>query len=75
MSELFDPVPDLVDRKFAADAPNKFWVADISYVLTYAGSLFLAVVLDALGRVFGWATIPLPEAHPPFDGLGRGLLR
>ncbi len=44
------PAPDLVDRKFVADGPNKLWVADITYVPTYAGFLFLAVVLDAFSR-------------------------
>ncbi len=43
------PAPDLVDRKFVADAPNKLWVADITYVPTYAGFLFLAVVLASAG--------------------------
>jgi putative transposase len=33
-----------------ADAPNKLWVADITYVPTYAGFLFLAIVLDAFSR-------------------------
>jgi putative transposase len=38
---------DLVDRKFAAEKPNLLWVADITYILTWAGFLDLAVVLDA----------------------------
>jgi putative transposase len=49
--------PDLVERKFAADVPNKLWVADITYVPTWAGFLFLAVVIDVWSRkVVGWAT-------------------
>jgi putative transposase len=48
--------PDLVQRHFAADAPNKLWVADITYVPTLEGFLFLAIVLDAFSRrVVGWA--------------------
>ena len=41
------PAPDLVDRNFTADRPNQLWVADITYVPTVAGFLYLAVVLDA----------------------------
>ena len=48
--------PDLVNRSFAAAAPNRLWVADITYVPTWAGFLYLAVVLDAFSRkVVGWA--------------------
>jgi putative transposase len=48
--------PDLVERKFEADAPNKLWVADITYVPTLEGFLYLAVVLDVWSRrVVGWS--------------------
>lgn len=50
------PAPDLVDRQFKADGPNKLWVADITYIPTWAGFLYLAVVIDAWSRrVVGWA--------------------
>src|SRR6476646_3260770 len=50
------PAPDLVDRNFTAEAPNQLWVADITYVPTLAGFLYLAVVLDAFSRrIVGWA--------------------
>jgi putative transposase len=50
------PAADLVDRNFYADAPNVLWVADITFVPTWAGFLYLAVVLDAFSRrVVGWA--------------------
>lgn len=50
------PAPDLVDRDFRADAPNQLWVADITYIPTWAGFLYLAVVLDAWSRrIVGWA--------------------
>lgn len=49
------PAPDLVDRNFVAEAPNRLWVADITYVPA-AGFLYLAVVLDAFSRrIVGWA--------------------
>ena len=48
--------PDLVERKFIAERPDMLWVADITYVPTWAGFLFLAVVLDAFSRkVVGWS--------------------
>ena len=48
--------PDRVERVFQADAPNCIWVADITYVPTWAGFLYLAVVLDVFSRkVVGWA--------------------
>jgi putative transposase len=50
------PAPDLVRRAFAADAPDRLWVADITYLPTWQGFLYLAVVLDACSRrVVGWA--------------------
>ena len=50
------PAPDLVDRNFTADRPNQLWVADITYVPTVGGFLYLAVVLDAFSRrIVGWA--------------------
>lgn len=50
------PANDLVGRVFTAPAPNVLWVADITYVPTAAGFLFLAVVLDAWSRrIVGWA--------------------
>jgi Integrase core domain len=48
--------PDLVTRSFVADAPNRLWVADITYVPTWSGFVYLAVVLDAFSRrVIGWS--------------------
>ena len=44
------PAPDLVERRFVAEAPNRLWVADITYVPTAAGFLYLAVVLDVFSR-------------------------
>jgi len=51
-----EAVPDLVQRDFVATAANQLWVADITYVPTWTGFLYLAVVLDAFSRrVVGWA--------------------
>ena len=54
--ETARPAPDLVRRTFTAERPDRLWVADITYVPTWAGFLYLAVVLDAFSRrVVGWA--------------------
>ncbi len=50
------PAPDLVNRNFTASAPNKIWTADITYVHTQEGFLYLAFILDVYSRkVVGWA--------------------
>ncbi len=50
------PAPDLVGRHFTVDAPDRLWVADITYIPTAAGFLYLAVVVDAWSRrVVGWS--------------------
>ena len=50
------PAPDLVDRDFTASGPDQLWVADITYIRTWAGFLYLAVVLDVWSRrIVGWA--------------------
>jgi putative transposase len=49
------PAPDLVKRTFRATAPNQLWVADITYIPTAAGFLYLAIVLDVFSRrIVGW---------------------
>jgi putative transposase len=48
--------PDLVERRFYADRPNRLWVADATYIPTWSGFLYLAIVLDVFSRkVVGWA--------------------
>ena len=50
------PAPDLVDRNFVASRPDQLWVADITFVPTASGFLYLAVVLDAWSRkIVGWS--------------------
>jgi putative transposase len=54
--EMARPAPDLVERHFTAAGADQLWVADITYVPTWAGFLYLAVVVDAWSRrVIGWA--------------------
>jgi putative transposase len=50
------PAPDLVDRNFTVTRPDQLWVADITYIPTWAGFLYLAIVLEAFSRrIIGWA--------------------
>ncbi|WP_156461701.1 IS3 family transposase, partial [Aliiruegeria sabulilitoris] len=52
----FKIAPNLLDRDFSADQANREWAADISYVWTQEGWLYLAVILDLHSRrVIGWA--------------------
>ena len=48
---------DLVQRKFAPAAPNRLWVADMTYVSTWSGWVYVAFVIDAYARrIIGWRT-------------------
>ena len=47
------PAPDLVQRRFQSDSPNALWVADMTYVPTWSGFIYLAVVLDAWSQPRG----------------------
>ena len=68
------PASDLVDRNFAADRPNQLWVADITYVPTWAGFLYLAAVLDAFSRrIVGWAMGYDLKAQLVLDALNMAI--
>jgi putative transposase len=68
------PAPDLVDRDFQAAGPNQLWVADITYVPTAAGFLYLAVVVDVWSRrVVGWAMATHLRAELVLDALNMAL--
>lgn len=70
------PAPDLVDRKFQADGPDQLWVADITYVPTWAGFLYLAVVLDVYSRrVVGWAMANHLRTELVLDALNMAIFR
>ena len=68
------PAPDLVQRNFTATAPNQLWVADITYVPTWAGFLFLAIVLDAFSRrIVGWAMATHLKTELVLDALNMAV--
>jgi len=72
--ERVRPATDLVDRNFYADEPNVLWVADITYVPTWAGFLYLAVVLDAFSRrIVGWAMGHNLKAQLVLDALNMAI--
>ena len=65
---------DLVQRTFTASAPNRLWMADITYVPTWQGFLYLAVVLDAFSRrVVGWAMADHLRTDLVLDALEMAL--
>ena len=68
--------PDLVRRDFAAKALDELWVADITYVPTWMGFLYLAVVLDAHSRrVVGWAMAEHLRSELVIDALDMATWR
>jgi len=65
---------NLVARNFTADAPNQVWAADITYVRTWEGWLYLAVVLDLFSRrVVGWAIADHLRTDLVLDALDVAL--
>jgi|TARA_B100001971_G_C18189510_1_gene537743 putative transposase len=67
-------VQDLVDRDFTARAADELWIADITYIPTWAGFLYLAVVIDAWSRrVVGWAMASHLRTELVLDALNMSL--
>ena len=68
------PASDLVDRNFYAHQPNALWVADITYVPSWGGFLYLAVVLDAYSRrIVGWAMGHNLKAQLVIDAMNMAI--
>ena len=66
--------PDLVARKFSAERPDMLWVADITYVPTWTGFLFLAIVLDAFSRkVIGWSCAATLHTEVVLNAMNMAL--
>jgi putative transposase len=66
----FDRPADLVDREFAAPAPNRLWVADITYVKTHSGWVYVAFVIDVYSRmVVGWQASKSLRSDLALDAL------
>ena len=68
------PAPDLVERDFSASAPDQLWVADATYVPTWSGFFFLAMVLDVFSRrIVGWAMATHLRTELMLDALEMAL--
>lgn len=68
--------PNQLDRRFTAKAPNRRWVADITYIQTDEGWLYLAVVLDLYSRkVVGWAMDQSLHTRLVLEALSMALVR
>jgi transposase InsO family protein len=68
------PANDLVKRQFRASGPNQLWVADMTYVPTWTGFLYLAVVIDVWNRrVVGWSMVERMTADMVLSALNMAL--
>jgi putative transposase len=65
---------DLVKRQFTAGAPNRLWVADFTYVATWSGTVYVALVIDAFSRkIVGWKASTSRETDLVLDTIRQGL--
>jgi putative transposase len=65
---------DLVERDFTAPAPNRLWVADLTYVATWAGFAYVALVIDAFSRmIVGWRVATTLRATLALDALEMAI--
>ena len=69
-----DNRPDLVERDFTATAPNRLWVADITYCRTFAGWVYAAFIIDVFSRrVVGWQLSKSLRTDLALDALEMGI--
>jgi len=68
------PIPNLLERQFTVTRPNKAWVTDITYIRTWQGWLYLAIVMDLFSRrVVGWATSATIHREVVLDALVKAV--
>jgi transposase InsO family protein len=66
--------PDLVHREFKAERPNQLWVADITYVATWVGFVYIAFVIDVFSRrIVGWRVSTSLKSELALDALEQAL--
>ncbi|MFF3951511.1 IS3 family transposase [Streptomyces sp. NPDC001902] len=66
--------PDLLDRDFVASAPNRCWVADFTHIAAWAGTVYVAFVVDTFSRrIVGWSAATSKETQLVLDALEMGL--
>jgi putative transposase len=72
----FPVAPNVLNRNFDVAAPNKVWTADISYVWTFEGWLYLAIVMDLFSRqIVGWAMDKRMKKQLAIDALAMAYFR
>ena len=65
---------DLVERNFSAPGPNRLWVADLTYVATWSGFVYVAFVMDVFSRrIVGWPAASSLRAELALDAREQGL--
>jgi putative transposase len=70
----FELIPDLVKRKFEVSSPNRVWVSDITYIRTWEGWLYLAIVMDLFSRkIVGWATRSTMHKELVLDAVMKAI--
>jgi putative transposase len=73
-TERILPAPDLVKRNFTPEAPDRLWVADITYVRTWEGWLYLSFVLDTYSRrIVGWSMANNLKTELVLDALNMAI--
>ena len=66
--------PDLVDRDFSASRPNELWVADLTYVATWRGFVYVAFVIDVFARrIVGWRASSSLRTDLALDALEQAI--
>ena len=66
--------PDLVDRDFSASRPNELWVADLTYVATWRGFVYVAFVIDVFARrIVGWRASSALRTDLALDALEQAI--
>lgn len=66
--------PDLVKRAFTAPAPNRLWIADFTYCVTWSGTVYTAFVVDVYSRrIVGWRTATTMTTDLPLDALEMAM--
>jgi putative transposase len=69
-------IPNLLQRQFTVSTPNKAWVTDITYIRTWQGWLYLAVVMDLFSRkIIGWSTGPTIHRELVLDAVLMAVRR
>jgi transposase InsO family protein len=73
-NEAMQRPPDLVARAFCASRPNRLWVADITYVATWTGFVYVAFVIDVFSRaIVGWRVSSSLRSDLALDALEQAL--